>query len=101
MFQTPGKQLLSCKVGEGKGTFLGGERLEESEGTRCAQENIRAGVLERCVSMDKGRKMTITMFLPLDFRVSIGRSTARNECGPGKDHRRRHLIDQVSVCFYF
>lgn len=51
--------------------------------------------------MDKGRKVTITMFLPLDFRVSIGQSTARNECVPGKDHRRRHLIDQVSVCFYF
>lgn len=30
MFQTPGKQLLSCKVGEGKGIFLGGERSEES-----------------------------------------------------------------------
>lgn len=72
-----------------------------SEGKRCAQENIRARVLEGYVSMDNGRKMTITMFLPLDFRVSIGQSTARNECGPGKDHRRRHLIDQVSVCFYF
>lgn len=77
------------------------EGRRESEGKRCAQENIRARVLEGYVSMDKGRKMTIAMFLPLDFRVSIGQSTTRNECGPGKEHRRRHLIDRVSVCFYF